>query len=162
MSVLLVWDKIFRYHFWLERSSYSRLLGKTYQCTKETFYGRTEILKLWLLPEIWLKISTFFKDRSYHCKANKFEPLIISGITLCCLYLSFLFFPHLTMKISWVIKWSSTEESALLLYLKELHWELYYAHLKSKISNYKQLTGQLNVVKSFTGNTLTILKCFNL
>lgn len=92
MSILPVWEKIFWYHFWLQRSIYSSLCGKIYQCMKETFYGLTEILKLWILLEIWLKISKFFKDWSYHCKANKFEPLIIPGITFCCLYLSFLFF----------------------------------------------------------------------
>lgn len=95
MSILLVWGKIFWYHFWLQRTIYSSLCGKIYQRMKETFYGLTEILKLWILPQIWLKISTFFKDWSYHCKANKFEPLIIPGITFCCLYLSFLFFASL-------------------------------------------------------------------
>lgn len=74
----------------------------------------------------------------------------------------FKFLLRLDVKISCVAKPSHTEESALLLPLKELYWELYYAHLKSKISDYEQLTGQLKAVKSFTCNTPKILKCSNI
>lgn len=64
----------------------------------------------------------------------------------------------LDVKIPYVTVPSHTEESARLVLLKELYWELYYAHLKSQISDYEQHTGQLKVVKSFSCNTPQDLK----
>lgn len=109
--------RYFDIFFLLERSIYSRVGGKIYQHMKETFYGLTEILKLWLLSETWLKISKFFKDWSYHCKANESEPLITPGITLYCLYLSFLFFASLEYEdilCDWTIEYWRVSIAAAL------------------------------------------------
>lgn len=137
---------------------FSKLLGDASKY--ETFYGFTEILKLWLLPEIWLK-NQFFFWRLRLSLQSKWIWVTNNARHYLVLLLFFLFLFYSNTKMSCVTELLSREESALLLHLKELHWKLYYV-LKSRISNCKQLTGQLNVVKSFTRTTHSILKCFNI
>ena len=135
-------------------------------CKKKLPNWKTVILPELLHSEVidimknLIKSIKLFKDSAP--LSNKNETKDTPGCR-CMDFHSFLkFLLRLDVKISCVTESSHTEESALLLPLKELYWELYYARLKSKISDYEQLTGQLKVVKSFTCNTPKILKCYNI
>lgn len=78
-----------------------------------------------------------FKDSAPF--SNKNEPTDTPGCHCRDLHSFFKFLLCLDVKISCVTVPSHTEESARLVLLKELYWELYYAHLKSQISDYEQL-----------------------